>query len=40
MRLWDLHQYEMSRSAGMDPVTYQTNMHCILEDTCYRFEYK
>ena len=40
MKLWDLFQYEHSRSGGVNPVSYHINSHAILDDNCFRMQYE
>jgi hypothetical protein len=40
MRLWGLFRYEQSRAGGVNSFAYHVNSHPVLDDSCYRVEYK
>mmetsp|Transcript_36011 Transcript_36011/g.80148 ORF Transcript_36011/g.80148 Transcript_36011/m.80148 type:complete len:1160 (+) Transcript_36011:163-3642(+) len=40
MRLWELYKYEHMRSIPVHATAFHINSHTILDDTCYRIEFK
>ncbi len=40
LKLWEMHRYESLRGKPITAAMYHVNCHTVLDDTCYRIEFR